>query len=217
MAEAIYKRLAHHLDSLPGGFPPTDSGVELRILKKLFTPAEAEFAPYLTLIPEAPRVVAHRAGISLSTAEQRLKAMSRNGLIYRIDSERGHPRYMAMHLVIGIYEFHVNDLDPGLVKDLEAYGPVLFKEAWRKPQMRTIPVNGSLDASLKVMTYANAEVLIQDSPRAAVSPCICRREQQLADDGCNKPADNCLLFDDAARCLRGEIFARKFKESTIKI
>ena len=198
MPEAIYKRLAHHLDSLPGGFPPTESGVELRILKKLFTPAEAEFAPYLTLIPEEPRVVALRAGISLSAAELRLEAMSRKGLIYRIDSKRGHPRYMAMHLVIGIYEFHVNDLDPDLVKDLEVYGPVLFKEAWRKPQMRTVPVNASLDASLKVMTYENAEILIQDSQKAALSSCICRREQQLVGDGCDKPADSCLLFDDAA-------------------
>ena len=26
VSEVIYKRLAHHLDSLPGGFPATDSG-----------------------------------------------------------------------------------------------------------------------------------------------------------------------------------------------
>jgi len=31
-----YKRLAAHLDDLPGGFPPTESGVEQRILRRLF-------------------------------------------------------------------------------------------------------------------------------------------------------------------------------------
>ena len=42
MDQDIYQRLAQHLDNLPGGFPPTESGVELRILRRLFTPEEAE-------------------------------------------------------------------------------------------------------------------------------------------------------------------------------
>jgi hypothetical protein len=37
----VYLKLAKHLDNLPAGFPATDSGVELRILKRLFTPQEA--------------------------------------------------------------------------------------------------------------------------------------------------------------------------------
>ena len=38
----VYTRLAHHLDNLPAGFPARASGVELRILKRLFKEAEAE-------------------------------------------------------------------------------------------------------------------------------------------------------------------------------
>lgn len=30
-----YQKLAQHLDKLPGGFPPSDSGAELRLLKRL--------------------------------------------------------------------------------------------------------------------------------------------------------------------------------------
>jgi electron transport complex protein RnfB len=40
----VYKKLAKHLDNLPAGYPSTESGVELRILKRLFTPEEAEIA-----------------------------------------------------------------------------------------------------------------------------------------------------------------------------
>ena len=65
MLETIYKKLSEHLNNLPGGFPPTDSGVEIRILKQLFTEDEAEFALHLTLLPEEPRVVARRAKISV--------------------------------------------------------------------------------------------------------------------------------------------------------
>ncbi|MBE2223324.1 MAG: 4Fe-4S ferredoxin, partial [Anaerolineae bacterium] len=42
MTQDIYQQLAHHLDDLPAGYPATESGVELRILRRLFTPAEAE-------------------------------------------------------------------------------------------------------------------------------------------------------------------------------
>ncbi len=35
----IYRLLARHLDSLPAGFPPTENGVELKILRKLFIAA----------------------------------------------------------------------------------------------------------------------------------------------------------------------------------
>ena len=36
--KAIYRKLAQRLDATPGGFPATESGVELRFLAKLFTP-----------------------------------------------------------------------------------------------------------------------------------------------------------------------------------
>ena len=37
----VYQRLAQHLDKLPAGFPATESGVEFRILKRLFSEKEA--------------------------------------------------------------------------------------------------------------------------------------------------------------------------------
>ena len=46
----IYKELACHLDKMPIGYPTTDSGVELRILKRLFTPEHAEIALKLSFI-----------------------------------------------------------------------------------------------------------------------------------------------------------------------
>ena len=38
----IYEALAAHLDRLPAGFPRTPGGVEMRILRRLFTPEEAK-------------------------------------------------------------------------------------------------------------------------------------------------------------------------------
>ena len=47
-----YRKLADYLDTLPGGFPSTESGVEIRILQRLFTTEQAELSLHLTLIAE---------------------------------------------------------------------------------------------------------------------------------------------------------------------
>lgn len=48
----VYKRLAKKLDRLPHGLPATDSGVEIRILEKVFTPHDARIA--LKLVRRRP-------------------------------------------------------------------------------------------------------------------------------------------------------------------
>jgi H+/Na+-translocating ferredoxin:NAD+ oxidoreductase subunit B len=198
MTEKIYQKLAKHLDDLPGGFPSTDTGVEFRILKRLFTPEEAELALYLTLIPEESSVVAMRAEISTQEASRRLETMAQKGLIYRIESKGGQSKYMACQYAIGIWEFHVNDLDEGLAEDMGEYMPILFDQAWKKPQLRTIPVNKSISGKLKVMTYENAEELVRHVRKFVVAPCICRRERNLLGKGCDKPEETCLVFDGGA-------------------
>ena len=72
MTEDAYEALATHLDTLPAGFVRTDSGVEMRILRRLFTPEHARLAVHLTIIPEEARVIARRAGIPVCEAMSRL-------------------------------------------------------------------------------------------------------------------------------------------------
>jgi len=38
----VYSRLRKYLDELPAGYPETPTGVEIRLLEKIFTPEEAE-------------------------------------------------------------------------------------------------------------------------------------------------------------------------------
>ncbi|MCD6297097.1 MAG: hypothetical protein J7M30_08080 [Deltaproteobacteria bacterium] len=112
----VYERLREHLDSLPGGFPTTDDGVELRILKRLFTTEEAELAMNLTMKLEPAEAIAQRAGIVKETAAHMLKEISRKGLIFSIETPERPPAYMATQFLVGIWEYHVNDLDKAFVK-----------------------------------------------------------------------------------------------------
>ena len=200
MATDVYQKLARYLDDLPGGFPATASGVELRILHRLFTPEEAELALHLTLLTEEPRVIARRARIPVDETARRLEEMAGKGLIYRDQPKGEPPRYMASQFVIGIWEFHVNSLDPGLVHDFDEYLPTLGAfDVWKKaPQLRTIPVGESIDAQAVVLPYERAEELVHRQSRFVVAPCICRREQRMAGHGCDKPLETCLVFGGAA-------------------
>lgn len=199
MAKDIYKKLAEHLDELPGGFPPTESGVELKILRKLFTPEEAEIAVHTTLIPEEAKIIAKRAGWPEEEAASVLDRMGRTGLLLFVERP-GHPTlFMAAQYVIGIWEYHVNTLDRELVDYMEEYVPTLMDpRAWKKaPQLRTIPVGKSLTPKQAAMPYEEAAVLIDMQKKILVAPCICRREHKIAGRGCDRPEETCLIFGSA--------------------
>ena len=196
----VYVRLREHLDGLPGGYPATESGIELRILRRLFTPEDAGLAPHLTLLPEESRVIAHRAGASVEQTAQQLEAMAEKGLIFSIHRQGHAPQYQASQFAIGIWEWQLNKMDEGFIRDMEEYWPTFFDlDAWAKvPQVRTIPVNESLDYAPEVMSYEQAETLIGQHHKIAVAPCICRQEQTLIGQGCDKPQETCLSFDGGA-------------------
>jgi electron transport complex protein RnfB len=200
MATDVYERLAQFLDRLPAGYPRTESGVELRILRRLFTPEEADLAQHLTLLPEEARVIARRARIPVEEAAQRLQEMERKGLIYALYQEGKPPQYMATQMVVGFFEYQVNKLCPEIVHDFEEYFPLAFDpDVWQKtPQMRTIPVGESIDPHLETMLYEQAEALVRGQDRFCVAPCICRQEQATIGHPCSKPMETCLSFGMAA-------------------
>jgi electron transport complex protein RnfB len=195
-----YEKLAQHLDKLPGGFPPSASGVELRLLKRLFTPEETELAVHLTLDHEEARVIADRAGLNVAEAKQRLRKMARKGLIFSIEPEDGPALYQAVPWVIGIYEFQVNKLDEGFVQDVNEY--IRTKKQVSRPQpipqIRTIPVEQSVESHLETLIYERAEVLVKAHEKFAVAPCLCRRKAEIMGAGCDAPKETCLMFGDWA-------------------
>jgi len=194
----IYRKLAQHLNDLPGGFPATESGVELRILQRLFTTEEAELALHLTPVPEKCEVIASRAGIAPEEAAHRLDKMAKKGLIYNIERNGRPTKYRASQYMVGIWEFHVKDLDVDLIQDTNEYFPTLFNEAWKVPQLRTIPVGRSLTPQHEVLPYEQAEELVRAQDRIVVAPCICRREHTLVEKGCHRPQETCLVFGSGA-------------------
>ena len=196
----IYKKLAHHLDHLPAGFPATETGVELRILKRLFTEEEAMIAQELTMLAETPSEIAKKTDWDVDDLSPVIEKMAKKGLIFR-SSKAGQTKYSAAQFVVGIWEYHVNDLSRELVQDFNEYLPYLMKNAWVKhptKQLRVVPVKKSVSADMKVMPYEQAEEIINAQSKIVVAPCICRKEHELMGDGCGKLMEACLIFGSSA-------------------
>ncbi len=199
--EDLYKRLAKHLDTLPAGFPPTENGVELRILKRLFTDEEATIALGLTMMPEPANAIADRLGnMDAAVLDPILDKMSRRGLIYR-SSKGGANTYMAAQFVVGIWEYNLNRLDEELIRDVNEYLPQFMHKSWIKhdtKQLRVIPVSKEITAEMTVMPYEVAEEIIRDQSKIVVSDCICRKEHEMVGKGCDYPMEVCLSFGSGA-------------------
>lgn len=196
----VYEKLALHLDRLPAGFPRTDSGVELRILQKLFTPEEARLTVLLSMKPEAVESIAERAGMSPEELAPKLEEMARKGLIFRL-RKGPEARYMAAQFVIGIWEYHVNALDEELIALVNEYIPVFFEKslALKTPQLRTIPLPRSITPEQSIMPYEEARRIVAEQDKIVVAPCICRKEHSMVGKGCDRPLETCLVFGSGAQ------------------
>ena len=196
----VYQRLATHLDNLPAGFPPTESGVELRILKRLFSEEEAEIAVDLVMMPETAEAIAARTNRDAAALTPVLEDMSKKGLIYR-SSRGGETYFMAAQFVIGIWEYHLNDLDPELIKDVNEYLPTVMTKNWtaqETKQLRVIPVSKQLTVDAGITPYEVAEDIIRQQSKIVISPCICRKEHKMMGKGCDNPMEACFSFGGGA-------------------
>ncbi len=189
-----YKRLAECLDALPNGFPPTQSGVELRLLAKIFSPEEAALATQLHAMPETLDEIAARIGGDAATLRQQLKGMARRGLIMAYPTKRGL-EYGLLPFVVGIYEMQLENMDAEMARLFEDY----FQDAFSgmlsvKPQFhRVVPVGQSIRSTMEVRPYETAADLVNAAQAWAVQDCICRKQKALIGDACEHPINDICL------------------------
>jgi ferredoxin len=196
MSKAVYRKLAQRLDALPNGFPTTESGVELALLAKLFTPEEATLAATMRLTREPADAIAERADVDPDAAYRRLKAMARKGLV-RIKRGKGALLFGLMPFAVGFYEEQLPRLDEELAMLVERY----FQEtrgagiAEHTPALqRVIPVEESIPFELEIFPHERASDLLENAKSWGVRDCICRVQQRLVGKGCDHPVENCLVF-----------------------
>ena len=200
MNEDVYTRLREFMDTLPGGYPTTPSGVEIKLLKKLFTPEQAELTMKLSPEPEEVPAIAARIGMDEAELAEKLEELALKGCIFRV--REGEKRlYQAYQFVVGVYEFQLNTLDREFSELFEEYLPHigLTMAQVKTSQMRVIPLESAVEATPAVETYNRIRDLVRQEESISVEPCICRKEQGLLGNECEKPKEVCIGLGDFAR------------------
>lgn len=200
MSDDLYRKFRDNLNQMPIGYPPTESGVEIEILKKLFSDGEVEIALLLTPFSETPEEIALRTGVKESDLSQQLEAMAKKGLIFRI-RRNGKVRYQIAPFMIGIYEYSVKKINPELARLYKTY----YDEAFLGelgisdiPGFKVIPIEENIQPDQELLPHHTLENKIREARRISVAECICRKEAHLAGEGCNRPLETCLNFGVAA-------------------
>ena len=196
MSENIYRQLQQRLDLYSMGFPATDSGIELKILKYLFSEADAKMFLSLSHKLELTSSIASSLDRPLEEVADQLEDMAERGLLFRL-KKADSIKYATIPFVHGLFEFQVKNLKRDLAEMVREY----FEEAFDKTLqeradffLRTIPVNQSIDVTYNVANYDDAVKILKSKPRIVVADCICRKSAALVDDGCDKSLEACFMF-----------------------
>ncbi len=196
MGNDAYQTLREVLNTIPNGFPSTASGIEMRLLKKIFTEDEADLAVKVKLHFEPVADIAARTGLDPGYLEKKLTEMSFKGQLFRIKlGETSY--YKLMPFVFGIYEFQMPRIDREFAElfdqyNAEAFGKEFFTHT--PALMKVIPIGTELEPGSNVEPYESVAKLIEGGRSWAVSDCICKKERALLGHRCDRPMEVCMAI-----------------------
>jgi NAD-dependent dihydropyrimidine dehydrogenase PreA subunit len=212
----VYARLREFLDTFPGGYPPTPTGVEIKILKKLFSPEDAELFLRLNKEPEALPAIAERLGRDEGEVGEELEDMAKRGLIFR-NRVGDKVLYRAYQFFVGIVEAQIDRVDPELTQLIDEYFPTLGAAGLtlETKQMRVIPAGTAVDEKTTVASYNRIREIISDEELIAVAPCICTQMAETRGNKCEHTIERCLAFGEMAQYYIDNGIARKISKDEL--
>lgn len=189
----IYKKLQNHLDKQPIGYPATESGIELRVLRHLFSPEEAKIASEMNYIPEPVKKIYRKFKTKYKNPEEleeKLDIMIKKGSIARVELE-GEKHYSNAPFIVGMFEYQLGRLTKEFLVDAKQYlEEDFFEKGYNKtavPQLRVVPVEVSIKKEQSISTYDELRNIIESSEGTiGIMECICRQGKDLLGDPCKK-------------------------------
>lgn len=218
--EDIYIKLREFLQGFPVGFPVSESGMELEILRRIFTPDEALVEMHVRQAPEAAAAIAKRCGMSEVETQRILETMADKGLIWKLEG-KGKPLFMAVQYVVGFLEetllqrIRQDTMERDLARLWEESIPDVSRwwESGGTKQLRVVPVGAAVDATRTVAPYDCIKKVVSEQTNIAVAPCICKQVQGVLGKKCERPVETCLGFGYVADHWVGAGLGRKISSA----
>jgi electron transport complex protein RnfB len=227
MFDQVYRELARKLDSIPPGFPATESGMELQLLARLFTREEATIVTAMRLTYEAAGDIAARAAMDPDVAYDILNGAARKGLVRTRTGEQ-EPAFALNPQLSGLVGYQYKAiLGRADAKAAELY--VQWIQETRGGSLsdapaatRVIAVGEAIPFSLAIHPYQQAGEILVRAKSWGVLDCTCRARTRQAGQGCSYPLQTCLFTapdegafedDELIRSISHEESLRILRES----
>jgi Na+-translocating ferredoxin:NAD+ oxidoreductase RNF subunit RnfB len=216
----VYDRLADAMDALPSGFTRTPSGLEMKLLKLVFTPEEARVASTLTRTPETAAEIAGRVGLDEAEVTVLLESMIPRRMVRadtlaletgvkglgKVEAKPGQEpraesvkRYRLSPFLVGWYESYLQESKPTSTEFATIYEQYVIEGGGEKifcprpgPQ-GVIPYRGSLKPEwLEREPHNDIDAHFQRHDRFLVIDCVCKNEKVAAHGhSCGLPNKRC--------------------------
>jgi electron transport complex protein RnfB len=216
-----YRRLQRHLNKMPVGYPPTKSGVEIDLLKAIFTPEEASITTHLDYKHKTVDQIYQTAEGEVGSAEELARILDDIVAKGGIDRRKrdGKKQYAVLPFILwGMYEHQLKRLSPGFLMNVGQYlqGEFGLELATSTlPKMRVIPIEESVEAAHYVATYDELRHLIaQAGDHLAIQECVCRKVSDLQGKHCQATdrREVCMSLGDLADLYVEEGWGRRISQ-----
>lgn len=215
----VYEELRKVIGAHPTGAPESKYFDE--ILRVMFTPEEAAIASKMNFSPKSVESISATTGVSAGELSKKLEFMCDKMAIFSVEKE-GKRMYGLLPTIPGLFEFpFMKGANTPELKKLGKLWEEYHREsmgaefaASKTPLMRVVAVRKSLNAQNQAHPYEEVAYLIKNASVIGLAKCACRESV----NACQKPRDNCLIFDSPAKFLIGRGFAREInKEEAMKV
>ena len=226
ISDEVYRELQKALDKLPIGYPETESGVEIRILKKIFTPEQALVGSKLGFNLKSLQEIYNsmeKESFTSEKVERILDEMHELGLILKTVRD-DVKYYAATAFMLGFYEFQMNKMTEEFVHDVDQY----FEEAFldelnttKIQQLRTIPIEKEIGIERDIANYDDFRYYLDNCGEPIVlNECICRKKNDIIGKSCQTTdlRESCFSFRSAGQAYLDRGMGRVItKEEALKI
>ncbi len=216
----VYERLADALNALPSGFTRTPGGLEIELIKIVFTYEEALIAGQLSRLPETAAEIAERVGMGEEEVTVHLESMIPRRMVRadtlaletgvkglgKVEANDGArtkapdaKTYRLSPFLVGWFESYLQESTPDSGRFARLYEEYVIQGggerifAPRPGPQGAIPYRGSLKSEwLEREPHNDIDAHFQRYDRFIVIDCVCKKEK-VAGHGysCSMPIKRC--------------------------
>jgi len=212
---------------MPVGFPATDSGSDIRLLKYFFDYDDIPVLLVLNYQYKSLKNIKESVkckNFSSNQVKEILEKLISKGLI-RWKNKKDGRYYKILPLIVGLDESQNYNRTPEYLNLLRKY-MIESKFALRLitskiPQLRTIPIEKSIEPQHHISIYDDMRKIIENIEEPIVLlDCICKKTARIDGKECKQTSrlDTCLVFNEVALRWLKRGFGKKInKQEALKV